>query len=46
MDVVERTGADQVYTVHGYTEDFARSLRKRGIRASALEATEQLQLAL
>ncbi len=46
MDVVERSGADQVYTVHGYTEDFARSLRKRGIRASALEATEQLQLAL
>ncbi len=46
MDVVERSGADQVYTVHGYTEDFARHLRKRGVRASALEATEQLQLAL
>jgi hypothetical protein len=35
-----------VYTVHGYTADFARSLRKKGIRASALEATEQLALAL
>jgi Cft2 family RNA processing exonuclease len=46
MEVVEQSGADQVYTVHGYTADFARSLRKRGIRASALEATEQLALAL
>jgi Cft2 family RNA processing exonuclease len=46
MEVVERSGADQVYTVHGYTEDFARHLKKRGVRASALEATEQLQLAL
>ena len=46
MEVVERSGADQVYTVHGFTEDFARHLRKRGIRASALEATEQLALAL
>ncbi len=46
LEVVERSGADQVYTVHGYTEDFARHLRKRGVRASALEATEQLALAL
>jgi Cft2 family RNA processing exonuclease len=46
MEVVELSGADQVYTVHGYTEDFARHLRKRGVRASALEATEQLALAL
>jgi DNA ligase-1 len=46
MEVVQRSGADQVYTVHGYTADFARQLRKRGIRASALEATEQLALAL
>jgi len=46
MEVVERSGADQVYTVHGYTEDFARSLRKRGIKAWALEANEQLALAL
>jgi hypothetical protein len=46
MEVVERSGADQVYTVHGYTADFARHLRKRGIRAAALEATEQLALAL
>jgi putative mRNA 3-end processing factor len=46
MELVEQSGADQVYTVHGYTEDFARHLRKRGVRASALEATEQLALAL
>jgi Cft2 family RNA processing exonuclease len=46
FQLVERSGADQVYTVHGYTEDFARHLRKRGIRASALEASEQLALAL
>jgi DNA ligase-1 len=46
VELVERSRADQVYTVHGYTEDFARHLRKRGIRASALEASEQLALAL
>lgn len=46
MEVVERSGADQVYTVHGYTADFARHLRKKGMRASALEQTEQLVLAL
>jgi Cft2 family RNA processing exonuclease len=46
MEVVELSGADQVYTVHGYTADFARFLRKKGIRASALESTEQLALAL
>src|SRR5438445_3274789 len=46
IEVVERSGADQVYTVHGYTEDFARFLRRKGIRAWALEANEQLALAL
>jgi Cft2 family RNA processing exonuclease len=46
MEVVERSGADTVYTVHGYTADFAKHLRKKGIHASALEATEQLILAL
>jgi hypothetical protein len=29
MEVVELTGARQVYTVHGFTEDFARSLRRK-----------------
>jgi len=32
--------------VHGFTADFARSLRRKGVKASALEATEQLALAL
>ena len=46
FELVEKTGADQVYTVHGYTDDFARFLRRKGIRAWALEAPEQLALAL
>ncbi len=46
IEVVERSGATQVYTVHGYTEEFARHLRKRGVRAHALHATEQMALAL
>lgn len=46
LEVVELSGADQVYTVHGYTEDFARVLRRRGTHAWALEANEQLALAL
>ena len=46
LDVVERSGARQVYTVHGFTEDLAHQLRRRGIRAHALAATEQLVLAL
>ncbi len=46
IDVVELSGADQVYTVHGYTEDFARCLRRKGVKAWALEANEQLALAL
>jgi Cft2 family RNA processing exonuclease len=44
--VVELSGASQVYTVHGFTDDLARHLRKRGVRASALQATEQLALTL
>lgn len=46
LDVVERSGARQVYTVHGFTDDLARQLRKRGHRAHALAATEQLALGL
>jgi Cft2 family RNA processing exonuclease len=44
--VVERSGAEQVYTVHGFSEDLARHLRKRGVRASALSRTEQLAFAI
>jgi Cft2 family RNA processing exonuclease len=46
IDVIRRSGAEKVYTVHGFPEDFARHLRKRGVRAHALNATEQLALAL
>ncbi len=46
LEVVRRSGADQVYTVHGFASDFARHLRKRGVRAHPLNETEQLALAL
>lgn len=46
LTVAERSGAKQVYTVHGFTEDLARTLRRRGFRAHALAASEQLALAL
>ncbi len=46
LEVVRRSGADKVYTVHGFPDDLAKHLRKRGVRAHALNATEQLALAL
>jgi len=46
LAVIERSGAEKVYTVHGFTEELARHLRKRGVRAHALAASEQLALAL
>ncbi len=46
LEVVKRSGADQVYTVHGFAEDFARHLKRRGVRAHALHTTEQLAFAL
>jgi len=46
LEVVSQSGAEQVYTVHGFAEDFARQLRKRGSRAAALHSTEQLAFAI
>jgi len=46
LAVIDRSGAEKVYTVHGFTEELARHLRKRGVRAHALAASEQLALAL
>ena len=46
LDVVQLSGADQVYTVHGFAQDLARHLRRRGVRAHALQASEQLLLGL
>jgi Cft2 family RNA processing exonuclease len=46
LEVVRLSGADHVYTVHGFADDLARHLRKRGVRAHPLHLTEQLQLAI
>ncbi|MDQ6691397.1 MAG: hypothetical protein M3Z13_01385, partial [Candidatus Dormibacteraeota bacterium] len=46
MDAVEMVQPDQVYTVHGFSEDLARHLRRRGVRAAPLRGIEQLALAL
>lgn len=46
LEVVRRSGARHVYTVHGFPADFARHLRKRGVQAAALHLDEQLTLAL
>ncbi|MDQ6772799.1 MAG: MBL fold metallo-hydrolase [Candidatus Dormibacteraeota bacterium] len=46
VEVVERSGARQVYTVHGFTDDLARHLRRRGFQAHPLDAVEQMALAL
>lgn len=35
-----------VYTVHGFTQDFARDLRARGIEAWALDSDNQLEFGL
>jgi Cft2 family RNA processing exonuclease len=43
-DLVELVAPEQVYTVHGFTDDLAKHLRKRGARASALKGVEQLAL--
>src|SRR5207302_8444370 len=44
LEVVRLSGADHVYTVHGFADDLARHLRRRGVHAHALHVTEQLQL--
>ncbi|HVD00732.1 MAG TPA: MBL fold metallo-hydrolase RNA specificity domain-containing protein [Candidatus Dormibacteraeota bacterium] len=45
VETVEMVAPEQVYTVHGFTDDLARHLRKRGVRAFALRGVEQLALA-
>lgn len=45
-EVVELSGAEHVYTVHGFASDLARHFRRAGIRAHPLQETEQLTLAL
>jgi len=36
VDMVVRSGAEQVYTIHGFVEEFAEHLRKIGISAQPL----------
>lgn len=45
-EVVELSGAGQVYTVHGFAADLARHLRRRGVQAWPLAQDEQLGLAI
>ena len=44
IEHVEETGAKRVYTVHGFTEEFAGDLRYLGIDALALGGGNQLEL--
>ncbi len=36
IDMVVQSGAEQVYTIHGFVDEFAEDLRKRGISAQSL----------
>jgi Cft2 family RNA processing exonuclease len=44
IEHVEETGAKSVYTVHGFTEEFAGDLRALGVDALALGGGNQLEL--
>ncbi|MHB8419247.1 MAG: MBL fold metallo-hydrolase [Myxococcales bacterium] len=44
VEYVERSGAKQVYTVHGFCQPLADELRARGFRASPLDRGLQLEL--
>lgn len=46
LDCVERVKPRLVYTVHGYTAEFARDLRGRGYEAWSLAGEDQLELEL
>lgn len=39
VDMVEKSGAEQVYTIHGFVDEFAEHLRKKGINAQPLRET-------
>jgi DNA ligase-1 len=46
LKFVELVQPKRVYTVHGYTEEFARTLRDRGVEAWALGKDNQLEIAM
>ena len=41
---VRATGARRVFTVHGYADAFAATLRREGFRAEPLREQQQLEL--
>ncbi|MEI9999867.1 MAG: MBL fold metallo-hydrolase RNA specificity domain-containing protein [Verrucomicrobiota bacterium] len=43
---VERVQPKRVFTVHGFAEEFARTLRERGVEAWALGVDNQLEISL
>ena len=42
QEMVRRVAPKKVYTLHGFAVDFARTLRKLGFEAQALDEDEQL----
>jgi DNA ligase-1 len=46
LKFVELVQPKRVYTVHGYVEEFARTLRDRGVEAWALGVDNQLEISL
>jgi len=46
LECVERVRPERVYTVHGFVEEFAADLRRRGVEAWALGGGNQLELPL
>jgi DNA ligase 1 len=46
LKFVELVQPKRVYTVHGYVEEFARTLRDRGIEAWALGVDNQLEISM
>lgn len=45
-ELVKRSGAQVVYTLHGYAREFAAELRAKGIEAWTAEGFDQLELRL
>jgi DNA ligase 1 len=46
LQFVERVNPRRVFTLHGFAEDFARTLRERGIEAWAIGRNNQLEFTL
>jgi Cft2 family RNA processing exonuclease len=44
LEYVRRTGAREIYTVHGFADEFAADLRLRGFQARPLRPSSQLSL--